>query len=189
MILFVDRYINIFGASMNNQWLRINQLDRQLKEWQELRNKYGKPKAGWIKTIRIALSMTAEQLASRLGLTRGRINQLESAEVQNSVSLRTLQEAANALGCELIYAIVPKGTSSLENIINTRAKEIAKERVARVAHTMSLEAQSVDTNALKTQQDELTNSLTIHLNKKLWATVDKKPDLLQKLIKNLKKKK
>ena len=172
----------------------INQLDRQLKEWQEVRNKQGKPRAGWIKTLRIALNMSVEQFASRLGLTRGRINQLENAEVHNAVTLRTLKEAANALGCELIYAIVPKGNSSLEDIIKTQAKQVAKERVARVAHTMSLEAQSVDANALKTQQDELTKSLIEHLNKKLWATPDqvnikKQAASLEKLIENLKKKK
>src|SRR5688572_12976007 len=122
---------------MKNQWLTIHQLDRQLKEWQVIRNKYGKPRPGWVKTIRTALSMSAEQLATRLGLTRGRITQLESAETLNAVTLRTLEEAANALGCELIYAIVPKGNSTLEGILKTRAEQVAKERVAQVAHTMS----------------------------------------------------
>jgi predicted DNA-binding mobile mystery protein A len=155
---------------MKNQWLTINQLDRQLKEWQTVKNKYGQPRAGWIKTLRVALSMSAEQLANRLGLTRGRINQLENAEIHDAATLRALKEAANALGCELIYAIVPKGNSTLENIIKNRASEVAQERIAQVAHSMSLEAQSVDTNTLKIQKDELTKSLAEHLNKKLWES-------------------
>lgn len=177
---------------MKNQWLTIKQLDKQLRDWQEIKNKYGKPRAGWIKTLRVALSMSAEQLANRLGLTRGRINQLENAEIHSAVTLRALEEAANALGCELIYAVVPKDHSTLEEIIQTRAKQVAKERVAQVAHTMSLEAQSVDMDALKIQQDELAKNLTEHLNKKLWETPvkqSKQPELLQKLIENLQKKK
>ena len=35
---------------------------------------------------------------------------------------------------------------------------------------MSLEAQSVDANALEIQKDEVTKNLIEHLNKKFWAT-------------------
>ena len=157
---------------MKNQWLTIKQLDKQLKEWQAISKKYGKPRAGWIKTLRVALSMSAEQFADRLGLTRGRVNQLEKSEVHDAVTLWSLKEAANALGCELVYAIVPKGSSTLEDIIKTRAEQVAKERVARVAHSMSLEAQSVDADTLKSQKDVLAKSLMEHLNKKFWATPD-----------------
>lgn len=158
---------------MNNQWLTIKQLDQQLKEWQALGKKYGKPRAGWIKTLRVALSMSSEQFANRLGLTRGRINQLENAEIHDAVTLRALKEAANALDCELIYAVVPKENLTLESIIKTRAEQIANERVARVAHSMSLEEQAVGIDTLKFQKDELVKSLMEHLNKKFWSSTEK----------------
>jgi predicted DNA-binding mobile mystery protein A len=174
---------------MKNQWLTIRQLDNQLKEWQAVGKKYGKPRAGWIKTLRVALSMSAEQFAERLGLTRGRINQLENAEIHNSVTLRTLKDAANALGCELIYAIVPKGSSTLEEIIKKRAEEIAKERVARVAHSMSLEEQTVDVDTLKFQKDELAKRLMEHLNKKFWAESDEINSLAETISREMQKNK
>jgi predicted DNA-binding mobile mystery protein A len=176
---------------MKNQWLTIKQLDRQLKEWQMLNHKYNKPGAGWIKTLRLALSMSAEQFADRLGLKRGRINQLENAEVHDAVTLRALKEAANALECELVYAIVPKGNATLEDIIKDRAKQIADEQVGRVAHSMSLESQTIDADTLKIQKDELSRSLAEHLNKKFWATErsNKQNNLRQKLVDTLKKKK
>lgn len=181
---------------MKNQWLVINQLDRLLGEWKTTHRKSGKPRVGWIKTIRTALSMTEEQLAYRLGLTRGRINQLEKAEAENAVTLRTLQETANALGCELVYAIVPKGDTSLENIITTRAQKIAKNKVAQIAHSMSLEAQSLDKAMLQTQTDKLAENLKAHLNTKFWASLDEEQppkqnmesDSLQQLINILKRK-
>ncbi len=154
---------------MKNQLLKINQIDRQLREWQAIKNKYGKPRKGWVKTLRTALSISGEQFAKRLGLTRGRVHQLENAEIESTVTLRTLENAANALGCELIYAIVPKGDSSLEKIIQTRAAQVAKEQVERVAHSMSLEAQSVSSNVLNIEKDKLAKSLIEHLNKKFWA--------------------
>lgn len=191
ILQYIDKYVDPYKIKiMKIQSLTIKQLDNQLKEWQTLKIRYGRPRAGWIKTLRAALCMSAEQLAKRLGLTRGRINQLENAEVRGAVTLRALNEAANALECELIYAIVPKANSTLENIIKTRANEVAKEQVARVAHSMSLEAQSVDADMLTIQKDELTKNLIEHLsNKKLWASPDKPSNTLQKLIKNLQKKK
>lgn len=155
---------------MKNQWLTIKQLDRQLRDWQAIKNKYGKPKAGWIKTLRMALGMSAEQLADRLGLTRGRIAQLEAAEPHEAVTLKTLNEAANALGCELVYAIVPKHNGSLQDIIEARVEQISKNQVARVAHSMSLEAQTVGIDTLKSQQEELKKELRNQVNKKLWVT-------------------
>lgn len=155
---------------MKNQWLMIKQLDQVLKDWQTVAKKYGRrPKTGWVKAIRTALSMSAEQLANRLGLSRARITQLEHAEINDAVTLRTLKETAEALGCELVYAIVPKNNSSLENIIKTRAKLMAKERVARVAHTMLLENQAVNKDVLNERVNEQTKILTERLNKKFWA--------------------
>jgi predicted DNA-binding mobile mystery protein A len=174
---------------MNNQWLMIKQMDKQLKEWQEIGKKYGAPRMGWIKTLRTALSMTVEQLATRLNLSRARIAQLENAEINDAVTLRSLREAANAMDCELIYAIVPKNHSTLESIIKARAAQVAKERVARVAHSMSLEAQSVDEGLLKKQEGELSNLLTIRLNKKLWSAHKKTPLKVKKIIEHLAKKK
>lgn len=185
---------------MSNQWLTIKQLDRQLKEWQAVSNKYGKPRDGWVKTLRVALSMSAEQLANRLGLKRSRITQLENAEIHDAVTLRTLREAANAMECDLVYAIVPKGNATLEDILRKRAEKVACERIARVAHSMALEEQSLDTNTLKNQQSDLASSLLEHLNKKLWSEQDPwntKPknekihqgDIFKKLIENLQKKK
>jgi predicted DNA-binding mobile mystery protein A len=175
---------------MNNQWLTIKQLDAQLKEWQAISQTFSRPRAGWIKTLRVALCMSAQQFADRLGLSRARINQLENAEAHDAITLRSLQEAANALECELVYAIVPKGNSSLEDIIQKRAKQMANERVARVGHTMSLEAQTVDAQTLNHQKDEMAKSLLQKLNKKFWAADNKnnKVNSLKKFIEKHKKK-
>jgi len=165
----VSSYIYAHRVFMDARWFAIKQLDSQLKEWQSVSSKYNRPRAGWVKTLRTVLSMSAEQLANRLGLTRSRIIQLEKAEVHDAITLRTLRETANALECEFVYALVPKGHSTLEGIIEKRAEQIAKERVGRVAHTMSLESQSVDPAILKEQTNALAKDLVEHLDKKFWA--------------------
>ena len=150
------------------QWLTIKQLDQQLKEWRMLSNHSQRPKVGWVKTLRTALNMSVMQIAKNLGVKRGRITQLENAEATGGVTVRALKEAANAMDCEFVYAIVPKNFSTLEEMIKARAKQVATERVASVAHSMALEAQSVDQKYLKLQCDELTKNLIENFNKSLW---------------------
>ena len=51
---------------MDTRWLIIRQLDQQLREWRVVSLKHGRPKEGWVKTLRVALRMSVEQLAYRL---------------------------------------------------------------------------------------------------------------------------
>lgn len=156
---------------MKNQWLTIRQLDRQLHEWQSLGQKYVRPRAGWVKTLRQALGMTAQQLAERLGLERTRVVQLEHAETQDAVTLRTLKRAAEAMDCELIYAIVPKVSlhhKTLEDIVKIQAEELAATTIANVAHSMSLEQQSVAKKRQQKQKQELAKTLLEGPLKKIW---------------------
>ncbi|NNM58871.1 MAG: mobile mystery protein A [Legionellales bacterium] len=154
---------------MQNQWLAIKQLDKQFKEWQAVNAKYKRPRAGWVKTIRVALSMTAEQLASKVGVKGGRISQLEKAEIEDAVTLGALRKVAEALNCELVYALVPKNSLTLGNIIKRRAEQIAEEKINTVAHLMSLEAQALSKEALTEQKHALTKQLTENFNKSLWV--------------------
>lgn len=143
--------------------LMLNQLDRSLEPWKTAN---ARPKAGWIKTIRNALGITAEQLAKRLGVTRRRIVQLESTEVDDAVTLHAMKAVANAMDCEFVYVIIPK--TSLKNILETRAKHIATERMKHVSHSMSLESQATSKQVQQEQLEELIKNLLEGSPKKLW---------------------
>jgi hypothetical protein len=64
------------------------------------------------------------------------------SEAEYSISLGNLREAAEALGCELVYAIVPKN-GSIEELVQQRARAKATENIRAVEHTMALEDQAV----------------------------------------------
>lgn len=68
--------------------------------------------------------MSSLQLANRLGLTRSRIVKLENAETHDAITLRTLREAAEALGCELVYAFVPKDNSTWKTLLKTEQNKL-----------------------------------------------------------------
>uniref|UniRef100_UPI0028A95AA5 helix-turn-helix domain-containing protein n=1 Tax=Aquidulcibacter sp. TaxID=2052990 RepID=UPI0028A95AA5 len=65
------------------------------------------PRAGWIKAIREALGLTAQQLASRMGVVQSRVSTIEKAEITGATTVKTLRATAEAMGCTFVYAIVP----------------------------------------------------------------------------------
>ena len=107
------------------------------------------PVRGWIKAIREALGMTAEQLAKRLGVKQPSIVALEQSEAKGTIELATLRRVAEALDCTLVYALVPN--KPLEQTVRERARLFARRRLEPIAHSMALEDQKVqrkDTEAL-----------------------------------------
>lgn len=157
---------------MMQRWLVISQLDRQLSEWQKLGKKFPKPSVGWLRTLRLAFNMTTEYLAQKVGVNHSRILHIEKGEVDDTITLQTLKKVADAMECELIYAIVPKNNLSLEKIIRNHASELALEITHRVGHTMALEDQSVSKEFLQQQTEETAKILAKNLDKKFWK---KKP--------------
>ena len=118
----------------------IRHLDKRFATLRPLARSTRPPK-GWLRAVRDALGMTTGQLARRLGVSQPRIVELEQSEVSGSVTLRTLQRAAEALGCRLVYALVPE--RPLAERVRERAEKIAERQSDAVEHTMRLENQAV----------------------------------------------
>jgi predicted DNA-binding mobile mystery protein A len=125
-----------------------------------------RPPRGWVRAIRDALGMTTGQFAHRIGVDQSRISRLERAEIDGAVSLNTLRQAAEGLGCALVYAFVP--TSSLEEIVRRRAGEIADRELARTDHTMRLENQALTARDLSRERARLVDELLEGAPRRLW---------------------
>ncbi|WP_458324426.1 helix-turn-helix domain-containing protein [Roseobacter sp. A03A-229] len=65
------------------------------------------PERGWISTLRQALSMSAEDVAARKGVSRNAVYQAERSEKEGSISLKQMDRLARAMGGRFVYAIVP----------------------------------------------------------------------------------
>jgi predicted DNA-binding mobile mystery protein A len=125
-----------------------------------------RPPRGWIKAIREALGMTSQQLAQRMGVSQPRISEIEKQEMASSLTLDTLQRAANALDCQLVYALVPR--ESLNTLVQKRAEKVARTRVKAASHSMALEGQGVDNVDTAEQLDALIKKLTEQGGSALW---------------------
>lgn len=111
--------------------------------------------------------MTASQLAKRIGITQPSLTAMEQGEVRGSISLSTLRKAAEALECELVYALVPR--EALQTTLERRVREVVRNRIRRTAHTMALEDQAVRDSHLQAQIDEIVQDAMKKLPAKLWG--------------------
>ena len=124
------------------------------------------PVKGWIRAIREALGMSGKQLAQRLKVSQPRIPRLEQDELTGSVTIKTMQQVAEALDCTFVYALVPRTT--LEDAVRSQARKVAQERIERVAHSMLLEAQSLSTEEQHTSLETAIDELVREMPKELW---------------------
>jgi predicted DNA-binding mobile mystery protein A len=115
-------------------------------------SRFAIPPKGWIRAIRDALGMSGRQLGVRLGVRPQSVVDLEKSESLGTIQLETLRKVAQALGCTLVYALVPN--ASLEETVRKRAREIARRELVRIAHTMDLEAQGLSKAEREAQIDD-----------------------------------
>jgi len=151
---------------MDSKKLQIEQLEKRIKLFSEAK-KHPRPPTGWIKTTRLALGMTLQQLGAKLSITKQSVHELESREIDGSITLKSLSEAAKALDMELVYGLVPiDGT--IGKYIEKKAHQMAEEIVYRTSTTMKLEDQGVSYERIQKAIEERAIIIKQDLPKSLW---------------------
>ena len=142
--------------------LRIAQLERVLTPFLAVKDT-PRPRRGWIRAIREATGVTVRDLASRLHKAPSVAAHLEGSEAEYRITLASLRDAADALGCQLVYAFIPK-SGSIRELAEERARTRAAENVRAVEHSMALEDQAV--GGVEKKIEEETNRLLKRSGKK-----------------------
>lgn len=110
--------------------------------------------------------MTTRQLARRMGKAQSAVVEMENSEARDSISLATLRQAAEALDCTLVYALVPN--RPIDDELRARAAEVASRQLARASHTMALENQGLDRAAEEAERERLIDELLRGSPARLW---------------------
>jgi predicted DNA-binding mobile mystery protein A len=128
---------------MKNEFgtLRRTQLDRTLTPFFAARHET-RPQRGWLRSVREALGFSLEDVGRKLGDSRQHILRFETAEANDQITLQSLRRIANAMDCELVYAIVPK-TGTLTELAEGHTRDQVVRDVHAVERTMALEDQAV----------------------------------------------
>jgi predicted DNA-binding mobile mystery protein A len=111
--------------------------------------------------------MTLAQLARKLGVSKQNVQMLEKRERDYSITLQSLQQVAQAMDMQLVYALIPK-EQTLEKYIAQRAETLARAIVLHTAHNMNLENQQVAEEQLEYAIEERKKQLIQEMPKMLW---------------------
>ncbi len=104
---------------------QIDRLDALLAPWKAA-HLGARPSLGWARAIREALGLSVSAFGRRLGMTHAGVRKLEAAEAAGVITLASLYKLAEALDCDLRYALVPRTSLSQRN----------RERVQAVVRSM-----------------------------------------------------
>ena len=150
---------------VNDRAIARKNIDKRLNS---LRNSdsFARPPKGWVRAIREALGMTTAQLGKRIGVSQSRAFDIEKSEVSGKITLESMERAAHALDCRLVYALVPR--ESLGFLAEERALKLAQKKLKAASHSMVLENQRVNREDEEFQIKELAKRLLEKRGSALW---------------------
>jgi transcriptional regulator with XRE-family HTH domain len=78
------------------------------------------PTNGLLRAVRQVLRIPVMEIAEKMGVNRSTVFQLEAREPRNTIRLDSLSRVADAMGCKVVYGIVPKGGKTLGELAEER---------------------------------------------------------------------
>lgn len=124
------------------------------------------PSEGWLRTVRKALGMSGAQLGRKLDVTRGAVSINEKAELSGGITIKTMQQMAESMGCRFVYAVVPE--TDFEDILMKRARLKATKQVRNASVHMALENQLVAEGKLVAEVERLAQEMIETSPSDLW---------------------
>lgn len=118
-------------------------LDQQIAPLAAARTTARRPVHGWLRAIRESAALTQAALATKLGLSRQSYAALETSEARGAISLNSLQRAAEAMDCELVYFVIPRSAVAPSFTALAAHHDPARAHLLATEHSMSLEGQAV----------------------------------------------
>jgi len=124
------------------QLIRLKHLDEVAAKVEVLRP-FQVPPQGWLRIVREALSLPLRAVAEKLKASPQTIHAFERREAAGTITVANLRKAAEAMNCELVYFLVPKGpkAKSFTKLAATHSGFLAD--LLATEHSMQLEGQGV----------------------------------------------
>ncbi len=100
----------------------LRKLDKEMRYYR-LAAREENPTGELLRTVRKVLRVPMKEMAEKMGTVESTVFQLEGREGTGSITLRSLGRMAEAMGCKVVYGVVPLNGQTLE--------ELAEERMWR----------------------------------------------------------
>jgi len=95
------------------------------------------------------------------------VSDLERSEAEEGIRLNSLRKVADALDCDLVYALVPRHPGGLQGQVTDQALLAARAELAPVRHTVALEAQGLPADFDEEEVADLADRIAD--SRGLWA--------------------
>lgn len=128
------------------------------------------PPEGWARTVRKALGIPITVISKRSGLSKAEIFRIERRELDGKVQLDTLRRLAQAMDCDLYYAISPRKT--VDELISEKAHEAAVRIVSEMSTHMNLEMQGLSQSQIEDQVRMVQSQLLSMSSQSFWNRVE-----------------
>jgi transcriptional regulator with XRE-family HTH domain len=73
-----------------------------------------------LRNVRRALGIQAAEIVRKTGVSRRQLYRLEKGEARNTVTMRSMARVAGAMGCKMVYGIVPADGKTLGELAEVR---------------------------------------------------------------------
>jgi predicted DNA-binding mobile mystery protein A len=97
-----------------------------------------RPARGWLRAVREATGLTQGDVAAKMAVKRQSYAQFEGAEEAGAISLASLRRAAEAMGCELVYFVVPRESVARTYADLAQIHDPAAMHLKATEHSMAL---------------------------------------------------
>jgi predicted DNA-binding mobile mystery protein A len=118
-------------------------LDARIPALRPAQASASRPARGWLRAVRSVLGFSQDLVAKKIAMTRQSYADLEAAEQRGAISLNSLQRAAEAMDCELVYFIVPRATIARSYGELAQLHDPMFKHLQASEHSMALENQAV----------------------------------------------
>jgi transcriptional regulator with XRE-family HTH domain len=94
-------------------------LDKELRYYR-LAGKERRPTQELLRRVRQVLGLPSAEVARAMGVNRSVLFRLEGSEARGTISLRAMTRVAQAMGCQVVYALIPSDGTTLEEMADRR---------------------------------------------------------------------
>ncbi len=106
------------------------ELEQQIRPFRRAR-KNSRPREGWLRAVRLASGISAEQIARVMDFTPKMVFHMERSEQTGRISLDRLGKMARAVECDLVYGLVPWHRSLEDRAMELLELNLWRERFTR----------------------------------------------------------
>lgn len=100
------------------------------------------PARGWLRAVREAVGLTQLDVAAKAGIKRQSYAQFENAEERGSISIASMRRAAEAMGCELVYYVLPRDSAGTSYAQLALSHDPMARHLSATDQSMRIEGQS-----------------------------------------------